>query len=98
MTRCDGAALLLQPLAHVNAVCDAVSVGDDERRSIVGFRLEECLHRLCIVRAEGDARHVDMSIGKGEQGKVLLGRWLSGCCEACDSGPRSCLRGLPARI
>ena len=42
----DGPVLLVEPVAHLDAVRDAVAVGDDERRPVVRLRLAERLERL----------------------------------------------------
>ena len=53
--RLDGQALLFKALAHIDAVGDAVAVGDDQGRAIIGFRFEEGAQRLLVVGAHGDA-------------------------------------------
>ena len=51
---------------------DAVAVGDDQRGSVVGLRLEKCLRGLRHLRAEGHSRHVDMSAHVRQQPEILL--------------------------
>ena len=63
----DRQLLLLESVFEVVAVGDAGAVGDDQRRPRVGLRLEERLHGLRVLGAEGDARHVDVAVVHGHQ-------------------------------
>ena len=72
MSAGDGAVLLIHPEAHVDAVRNALAVGDHQRRPVVGLRLAEGLQGLLWVGAHGDLRDVDVSVGDRLQREVLL--------------------------
>ena len=63
-------------MLHVDPVRDAVAVGDDERRPGVGLGLAEREQRLLRVRAERDARDVDVAVRDRLQREVLLAACL----------------------
>ena len=46
MPRLDGPLLLLETLRHIDAVRNAVRIGDNERRAVVGLSFDERLDRL----------------------------------------------------
>ena len=98
MTGGNGLVLLVEPLAQVVAVGDAVAVGDDEARPVVGLGLPERGERLVRVGAHGHARHVDVAVGDGLQGDVLLVHGLACRGELGHGTDRSGLRRLPAGV
>ena len=64
--------LLVQPALHVDAVSDAVAVGQNQRRPTVCLGFAEGQQGLLRVGAQGDARDIDIAVGNGLQRNVLL--------------------------
>ena len=77
---------------------DARRVGDHERRSAIRVRLGERPECLVSVRAHGDLRHVDVTVGEGHQAEVLLARSFASRVEPGDGRGRRRLRRLAARV
>jgi GNAT superfamily N-acetyltransferase len=94
----DGRYCWSRPLAHVDAVGDAVAVGDDQRGPVVGLRLAERLQRLLGVGAHRHPGHVHVAVRDGLQGQVLLARLLARRGELGDGADRRGLRGLAAGV
>ena len=65
-SRCAADPVLL------DALRDAVAVGEHQRGPVVGLRLAERAQRLLRVGAHGHPGHVDVAVGDGLQGEVLL--------------------------
>ena len=78
--------------------CDAVTVGDDQRWTIIGFGFEEGLEGLLVVEAHGDACHVDVAISHGDQAKVLLGQAFAAHGKFGNCRARRGLAGLSAGV
>ena len=93
-----GPILLVEPLAHVDAVRDAVAVGDDQRGPVVGLRLAEGRQRLLRIGAHGDARDVDAAVGDRLEGDVLLLHGLAGGRELRHGAERRRLGHLAAGV
>ena len=68
--------LLFEALAHIDAMSDAVAVGDDDRRAVIGICFEEGAERLLIAGAHGHLRDIDITVGHGDHAQVFLGRPL----------------------
>src|SRR3990172_940892 len=98
VSRLDGELLLLDTVRHVIAVRDALAVRDDQGRSRVCLRLLERLHRLDILGAEGDARHVDVAVAHRQEAQVLLRARLAGDGELRRGADGRRLRRLAARV
>jgi hypothetical protein len=64
--------LLPVVVGQVDAVGNAGTVGDDQRRPGVRLGLEEGLQHLRVLGAVGHVRHVDVGVLHGQQGQVLL--------------------------
>ena len=62
VTAVDGVFDAILGLGHVDAVCDAGAVGDDEGRAFVFFGFLEGLEGLVAVGAEGDG-----GLGRGDR-------------------------------
>ena len=77
---------------------DAVAVGDDQRRSLVGLRLAQRPQGLLGVGAHCHPGDVDVAIGDRLQGEVLLGNPLAGGGELGHRAERRRLGGLPAGV
>ena len=54
--------LLVEAITQLEAMCDAVAVGDHDRRPVVGFGLPEGEQRLLRIGAHGDSRDVDVAV------------------------------------
>ena len=93
-----GAVLLVEPVAHLDAVGDAVAIGDHQRWPVVGLRLAERLQRLLGIGAHRDAGDVHAAVGDRLQGEVLLGHRLAGGGELGDGAERRRLGHLPAGV
>ncbi len=99
MAGIDRQLLLLEAVAHfLHPVRDAVGIGDDDGRAVVGFGFLEGLDGLRGVGAEGDARHIDVVVVHGHQGQVLLFRGLAAGGELGDRAERGGLGGLSAGV
>src|SRR5690349_1030272 len=81
----DGGFLVLQTGRHVDAVSDAMTVSDDQRWTIVGFGFEERLERVLVFRAHRDRRDVDVTVGHGDEAKILFRGGLPAGGELGDS-------------
>ena len=57
---------------HVDAVRDAMAVGDDQGRPGVGLGLEECLQGMLVLRAHRDAGDIDVAISHRHETEILL--------------------------
>src|SRR5690349_5124817 len=94
----DGGLLLIDAEAQVVAVGDAVAVGDDEARAIVGFGFEEGFDAVHVAGAHGDLGDVDAAIADGHHGEVFFaGRFTAGG-ELGDGAARCGLGGLAAGV
>jgi F-type H+-transporting ATPase subunit epsilon len=70
--------LLLHAEAHVDAVRDAVAVGEDQRRPGPGLGLAERLQRLLRIGAHRHLGDIDVAIGDRLQRQVLARGALAG--------------------
>ena len=94
-----GESLLVLAATHVatilgralDTVVDTRSVGDDERRTIVGLSLADSLQRLLVVGTHGDLGHIDVAVGGLHQTEVLLAHALATGGKLSDGAER---RGL----
>ena len=77
---------------------DAVGIGDDDRRALVGFGFLEGLDGLRRVGAEGDAGHVDVVVVHRHEGEILLGGGFAAGGELGDRAERGGLGGLAAGV
>ena len=93
-----GAVLLVEALLHVDAVRDAVAVGEDQRRAVVGLGLAEGGQGLLGIGTHRDARDVDAAVRDRLEREVLLGDGLAGRGELGDRAERGRLRHLAARV
>ena len=82
----------------VEALLDAVRVGDDDRRAVVVLGLVERLHGGRGVRAHRDVRHVHVLVLHLHEAEVLLGLDLAGRRELRDRADRRGLGGLAASV
>ena len=98
MTAVHRAVLLVQPFAHVVSVRDAVAIGNDQRRPVVGLGLAEGAQGLLGIGAERDARHVHVGVGDRLEGEVLRRDRLARGGELRDRPERRRLRHLPAGV
>ena len=93
-----GAGLLVEPTSHLDAVGDAVAVGDHQRWPVVGLRLAEGAQCLLGIRPHGHPRDVHVAVGDGLQGDVLLGGGLACGSKLGDRPQRRCLGRLTAGV
>ena len=98
VTAVDGVFDAILGLAHVDAVCDAGAVGDDERRAFVFFGFLEGLEGLVAVGAEGDGGDVNITVSHGELAEVFLAARFAAGCEFGDGAARGRLGGLTAGV
>ena len=77
---------------------DALAVGEDQRRSLVGLGLAEGVQRLLRVGAHGDLRDVDIAIGDRLESEILACHPLAGARELRHGAERRRLRGLAAGV
>ncbi len=90
--------LLLHAEAHVDAVGDAVAVGENERRPRIGLGLAEGLQRMLRIGAHGDLGDIDIAVSDRLEGEILSGRPLARRGELCDRPERRRLRRLAAGV
>ncbi len=83
---------------HVDAVGDAVAVGQDQRRPAIRLRLAERPHRLGRIAAHRDLGDVDVAVRNGQHAQVLLARRFAGGGEFRHRRPRRRLGRLAARV
>ena len=93
-----GAVLLAEPVAHLDAVRDAVAVGDHQRRAVVGLGLAEGAQGLLRVGAHRDPGDVDVAVGDRLQREVFLRHGLAGGGELGDGAERRRLGRLAAGV
>ena len=98
LARLDRDLLVAHGGRHVDAVRDAVRVGNDDARSVVGFRFEERLERVLVFRAHGDAGDVNIAVAHGHQPEIFLRARLAAGGELRDCSAGRGLRGLAAGI
>ena len=98
MTAFHRLLLLLQTHGHVDAVVDAVGVGDDQRRTVIGLGFLDGLDGLLRVGADGDTGDVDRAEGGEDQAHVLLGRVLAAGSELGNGRTRGGFRHLAAGV
>ena len=95
-------SLLLFELRDAHAALDAVvdtgSVADDQRRTVVAFRLDHCLEHLIVVSAHRDLRGVDIAVAHGDRRKVFLLHGLTGSSELRNGADRGSLGSLSAGV
>ena len=94
----DRLPLMLHALGHVDAVGDAVGVGQDQRRAVIGLGFDERPQGVLIAGAHGHAGHVDVAIGHRDQSEVLLGAGLAIAGELRHRSPGRGLRHLSAGV
>ena len=94
----DGLVLLLEPVAHLDPVRDAVAVGDQQGRPVVRLGLAERAQRLLGIGAHRDARDVHVGVGDRLQRQILRRHRLAGGGELRDRTERRRLRHLAAGI
>ena len=75
-----------------------MAVGDDQRRSLVGLRLAQRAQGLLGVGAHRHPGDVDIAVGDGLQGEVLLGHPLAGGGKLGHRAERRRLGCLPAGV
>ena len=90
--------LLLHAVAQVEAVRDAVAVGEDQRGSRIGLRFAECEQRVLRVGAHRHLRDVDVAVGDRLQRQVLARHALAGGGELGDRAERRRLGRLTAGV
>src|SRR5581483_4745047 len=59
----DGKLLLLEPLVHLNAMRNTMTIGNDQRGTIVGFCFQEGTQCLLVVGSHRNTCHIDAAIG-----------------------------------
>ena len=94
----DGEFLLIQAIFQVVAMRDAVTIGNDERRTGIRFRFQKSLQRLAIVGSHGNARHINGSIRHGQHPEVFLCALFATRREFGDRSTRRRFRHLSPRV
>ncbi len=89
---------LLVALGQIVAVLLAGAVGDDEGGARVGLRLLNCLHRLVHLGAEGDLRHVDVTVHHHVGTEILAPLALALLAKLGDGAERGGLGLLAAGV
>ena len=77
---------------------DTGRVGHDERRSGVGFCLADGLERLIVVGTHRDLRHINVTVGRGDETEVLLSDALTAGGKLRHGTRRRRLRRLTAGV
>ena len=77
VTRLHGIALLVESMAKVVAMGNAMAVGNDQRGSRIGFGFLYGLQCMHIIGSHGDLCHIGGPVSNGLQGKVFFTRGLS---------------------
>ena len=90
--------LLVETLAEVVAVGDAVGIGDDEGGAGIGLGFAEGLHGLAVFRTEGDLGDVDVAVLGGDEGEVFLRGAFAAGGELGDGTDGGGFGGLPAGV
>ncbi len=98
ITAVDRALFLFLALAHVDAVVDAGRVGDDQRRSVIFFRLDERVEELLFVAAHRHLCDVHITVAHRHHAEVLLFDPLAGGGELRNRTGRGRLGSLAARV
>ena len=98
VSRLGGQLLMLEPVAQVVAVRDAMTVGDYERRPGIRLGFHDGLQRLRIFGAHRDLGDIDMAIRHRHEAQVFLRAGFSGRCEFRGGGGGCRLRLLPAGV
>ena len=93
-----GKVLLQHAMSHVDAVCDAVAIGKDQRRTVIDFCFAEDLERVLRVGAHRDLRDIDIAVGDRLQRQILAGDTLAASRELRDCADRCRLRHLAPGI
>ena len=96
----DGILLLLLGNGHaaLDAMVDARRIGDDDRRSVIGFSFGDGLEGLGLVGAHGDLGDIDIAVAHGHHAEVLLLDRLAAGGKLGDSAGRGRLGGLAAGV
>lgn len=76
----------------------AGAIADDQGRAVVGFGFLQGLDGFGRVGPKGDLGDVDVAIGHGHEGEVLLRFLLAGGGELIDRAGLRGLRGLAAGV
>ena len=96
----DGELLLFG--AHtgveVDAVRNAMAVGDNQGRSGIGLSLDERLERVFVFVTHGDAGNVNVAIGHRDETKILLAHRLAAGGELRHRAARGGFRALAAGV
>ncbi len=90
--------LLVQTALHVDAVGDAVAVGQNQRGAAISLGLPEGQQSLLRVGPQRDAGHIDVAVGNRLQGQILLAHRLAGRREFGDRPERGGFRHLTAGV
>ena len=77
---------------------DAVRIGDDDGRSVVGFGFKEGLDGLHPVESHGNAGHVYITVTHGHHSQVLLADGLAAGGELRDGSDGRGLGHLPPGV
>ena len=84
--------------AALDTMVDARSVSDNDRRTIVAFRLGKGLNALIVVSAHSHLGNVYIAIAHSDAGQILFLGSLTGSSELSDGTNRSSLGGLSAGV
>ena len=90
--------LVLHSLGHVDAVGDAVGVGQDQGGPGIALGFQKRPHGVLIAGTHGHAGHIDGAVGHRHQAQVFLRGGLAGGGEFCHGRPGRGLRHLAAGV
>src|ERR1019366_2363958 len=90
--------LVLHAGGHVDAMGDAMGVGNDEAGAVVGFGFEEGLEGVLVFGAHGDAGDIDVAVAHGHHAEIFFASGFAAGGELGDCGARRGLGLLPAGV
>jgi len=62
VTRLHRQFCLIETSCHIVAMRNAGTVRDDQRRTVIRFRFDQCAQGLLVVCAHGNTRHINISV------------------------------------
>ena len=88
VSRIHGELLLVHAFGHVDAVRDAMAVGEDDRNTGIRFGLEKGFNGLRVATAHRNLCHIDALVIDGELPEVLAWSRLAARGELGDRSKR----------
>ena len=88
LTRFNRNLLIGHGRGHVDAVSDAMRVGNDDARPVVGFRFQEGFEGVLIFRAHCDTGDINIAVGHGHESEIFFRAGLAACRKFGDCATR----------